>query len=113
MCFILVPPKDIIQQDMIKNVFVDTTISLESTIRSYLPLTSVVWQKEPGHIILEEQGPKSIPWNQGIWKPTIDVRGECESATYRCVVCNTVGRVKCARITIDSIKIDGIYLHNI
>ncbi|XP_063408095.1 uncharacterized protein LOC134691480 [Mytilus trossulus] len=88
---VFVPPR-ILSQDMIQSD--GRHIGLECYVSSHLPLTSVIWCREPGDSISPDIKSYNRFSSNGIRILTLENLEKDDFATYKCIASNIIGTVE-------------------
>lgn len=91
MHLILVPP-EIFSQEIVESE--GQTFEPKCYVKSFLPLTSVIWCKEPGEHISTDIKSENVFSRKGIRTLTCEAREKDDIASYKCIASNIIGTVE-------------------
>ncbi|XP_076084462.1 uncharacterized protein LOC143055213 [Mytilus galloprovincialis] len=90
--FVVFVPPDILSQEIVESE--RGTFEPKCYVKSYLPLTSVTWCKEPGELISTDIKSENVFSRNGIRTLTCAIIEKDELASYKCIASNIIGTVE-------------------
>lgn len=100
--FIILVPPEILSQEIFESYGDEGNIGLKCYVRSYLPLTSMKWFKEPGESMFIDIKSNNVFSRNGIKTLTFEIHEKDNRATYKCIASNIFGTVES-----DPIQLNG------
>lgn len=104
--FVLVPP-EMLAQGVITSEPVGKNVVLKCIVKSYLPLTSLIWCNEHREHVLMDTKSSNVFSRKGIKPVMFETYLEYESETYKCVASNIIGSVESKPVQVYGSRHEG------